>query len=71
MTVSICHSTSQEFKTFYFLLYIVYLRKYCYNEENNLEVLMDLYVLTPPGYEEVTFGMLSVCMCMDVDLADP
>jgi hypothetical protein len=46
----------------------LYMRKYCDCEEADLEILTDLYVLSPPGYKKVIFGMLYVCVYAYIDV---
>jgi hypothetical protein len=47
---------------FYFPIYVVYMRKYYDGKKICIEILNDLYVLNLPEYEEVIFGVLSLCM---------
>jgi hypothetical protein len=63
------HMNRTSFRSCYFLIYVIYMRKYCghTHTQNGLEILTDLHVFRLPDYEAVVFGM--PCMCMDVHLA--
>jgi hypothetical protein len=50
---------------------MLYMRKYCDCKNPDIDILMDLHVLSPSEYERVVFGMprfctyvLCVCVCM-------
>jgi hypothetical protein len=55
------------FYALYFFMYVVYMRKYCGDENLDLEILTDLHVLSNAEQEQVFF-MPSLCMyvCMYV-----
>jgi hypothetical protein len=49
---------------FFFAIYVVFMRKYCDRKDNQSLHFMDLHIFGIPEYEQVDFGMPSVCMCV-------